>query len=72
MTTYNDNSEQDLAEGVVAREVVKEILNYGVTQLQIRKIIKLLSLELDNHILMKEICSAIEGTDSKKTVLSLQ
>jgi len=39
----------------VAREVVHEIMNYGVSQQQIKQIINLLALELEDNNLMRSI-----------------
>jgi hypothetical protein len=38
-----------------SRDIVKEIMNFGVTQFQIINIIHLLSLELENREAMLEI-----------------
>lgn len=62
-----------LTESVVAREIVQEILNYGVNQLQIQKIIKMLALELEDNKKLKGVCDAIEGIElEKKTELIIQ
>ena len=51
-----------------AREIVQTILDYGVNQTQITQMIFLLSMELDNIDLMKQITKLItqsrEGTKS--------
>lgn len=39
----------------VVREIVSEIMNYGVTQQQIKQIINLLALELEDNNLMRSI-----------------
>lgn len=39
----------------VSREIVQEIMNYGVTQAQILQIINLLALELEDNELMRSI-----------------
>ena len=39
----------------VAREITQEIMNYGVTQQQIKQIINLLALELEDNNLMRSI-----------------
>ena len=47
-------------------------MKYGVSQFQIRKIIKLLALELEDNITMRKICDAVEGVPedtSKKTLI---
>ena len=50
-----------------SREIVKVILQYGVSQEDIVNIIKKLSLELEDTILMKNInkCINNEETDNK-------
>ena len=58
--------EKDLAESVVSREIVQEILKFGVSQYQIQKVIKLLALELEDNKMMKSICGILEGSDNKE------
>ena len=41
------------------RNITKEILNFGVSQKEILKIIENLSMELENTEIMKEICNTI-------------
>ena len=67
-----DKNEKDLTESVVCREITQEILKFGVNQAQIRKIIKLLALELDDNALMKQICQSVgnDNVDSVKTKLT--
>ena len=48
-SSVDHNQEKDLADGVIAREIVQEILKYGVSQFQIEKIINLLALELEDN-----------------------
>lgn len=51
-----------------AREIVQTVLDYGVNQTQITQMIFLLSMELENTDLMKQITNLItqsrEGTKS--------
>ena len=51
-----------------AREIVQTVLDYGVNQTQIAQMIYLLSMELENNDLMKQITNLItqsrEGTKS--------
>jgi|LWDU01.1.fsa_nt_gi hypothetical protein len=44
---------------IACREIVATILDYGIDQNQILKIIKLLSLELENRIIMKKILESL-------------
>ena len=50
-------------DSVVSREIVQEILKFGVTQSQILKIIEVLAMELENRDTMLSI---IECTKSEK------
>ena len=47
--------EKKLQESVVARDITKTIMDYGVSQYQIVKIIYLLSLELENRNMSNDI-----------------
>ena len=46
---------KELADRVKARAIVQEILNFGVTDNQIRETIKMLALELENRETMLKI-----------------
>ena len=61
--------EKDIADSVVCREILQEILKFGVNQYQMRKLIMFLALELDNNALMKKICSALESENRNKLTL---
>ena len=58
--------EGSLLESAKCREIVHEILNFGVNQNQIKQLIKLLALELENNDLMLRI---INAADDKKNVI---
>ena len=58
---------EDLLENAMAREIVQEIMKFGVNQPQILQIINLLALELEDNETMKAIRNLIE--QSKKTPL---
>lgn len=60
-------TEQDAAETFVARQIVQEIMDYGVTQFQIGKVIELLALELENRDLMVRIRDAISDNTANDT-----
>ena len=47
------------------RLIIKEIMDYGVTENQKKQIIKLLSLELEDIAMMKQIADILE--DQKET-----
>ena len=49
------NNPQDLRSIEKSRDIVKEILSFGVTESELIKIIKLLSLELEDTGLMRNI-----------------
>ncbi len=53
------------------REIIKEILDFGVNESQKKQIIKLMALELEDTILMKEIINSVEldkKASSKKLI----
>lgn len=56
-----NNNDPEVLESLKSREIVSEILNFGVTQYQIKKIIKFLSLELEDLKLMRDISSLLEN-----------
>jgi len=47
---------KDVLDSIKAREIVREILDFGVNELQKKKIIKLLALELEDRTTMMKIC----------------
>ena len=59
----------------VAREIVSEVLNFGVSQQQILRVAYLLSLELENKDAMINISNCVKeylenlGTPSKKSII---
>ena len=60
ITKYGKTQNEESLEGnVEAREIVQEILRYGVTQAQILQIAYLLSLELENVEAFQEISGCI-------------
>ena len=52
---------EDLRSLEKCREIASEILRYGVGELEIIKIIDILSLELENTQLMRDIQSALKN-----------
>lgn len=52
---------EDLRSLEKCREIVSEILRYGVGELEIIKIIDILSLELENTQLMRDIQSILKN-----------
>ena len=47
--------EKRTAEAIQAREIVQEILNFGVSQHQLTKIIYLLAIELEDRALLETL-----------------
>ena len=62
------NEEQKIKDKIKAREIVQTILEYGVNQSQLEQMIFILSMELENVSLMKDLTKTItqsrEGTKS--------
>ena len=62
------NEEQKIKDKIKSREIVQTILEYGVNQSQLEQMIFLLSMELENVSLMKDLTKTItqsrEGTKS--------
>ncbi len=52
---------KEVMNSIRAREIVSEILNFGVNQHQMKKIIKFLSLELEDRNLMQKIAGLIDN-----------
>ena len=60
-------TEKDAAETFIARQIVHEIMDYGVTQFQIGKVIELLALELENRELMVKLRDVISNNTANNT-----
>mgnify|MGYP001486229604 CR=1 FL=1 len=60
-------SEKDASETFISRQIVQEIMDYGVSQFQIAKIIELLALELENRDMMVKIRDIIESNTANNT-----
>ena len=58
------NEREDVLSRAKAREIVREIMNFGVSNSQIVYIIKLLSLELEDIQLMNNINSLIDQMEN--------
>ena len=69
---YGQTDEEKWAsESLASREIVSEILNYGVTQRQIMNIAYLLSLELEDRNALQAISGVIkEHLDGETTTAS--
>lgn len=60
-THYGEVAEEkSVKEAIKAREITQEILNFGVNQYQIAKIIYLLSLELENREALQGIAEVLK------------
>ena len=74
MKKYGNTLEEiDAGKSFQCRQIVKEILDFGVTENQKIQIIKLLACELENINLMKEIVSTIKDdsvTEKKKIIIT--
>ena len=54
-------------DSLVARQIVKEIMNFGVTQDQILRICKFLACELEDVSVMKEIVKTVDSHIGEST-----
>tara|TARA_B100001059_G_C17616172_1_gene467098 strand:- start:325 stop:537 length:213 start_codon:yes stop_codon:yes gene_type:complete len=63
------NNAEDLNSISKSRDITQEILNFGVNQNEILKIIELLSFELENVFIMKEISKILKPEQIEKKVL---
>ena len=65
-------TEKDLIveKSIECRNIVKEIIRYGVNEFQKKKIIYLLSLELEDGEIMKEITSLVHTSIEDKNEAS--
>jgi len=71
--TYGSTpQEEDVQSSAKCREIVHEILSFGVDQFQLLTLIKLLSLELENREIMLQITEAINNVLEKKSKLTIE
>ena len=59
----NTKEENDILANAKCREIVHEILNFGVNDGQIKTLIKLLSLELEDRDMMLKINAALTESE---------
>ena len=64
--------EKRIEESIKAREITKTILDYGVSQYQIAKIVYLLALELENRDMSDNIIVAVKPATEEATDESQQ
>ena len=74
MNSLNPNDPKDIKSISKSREITKEILSFGVSQKEIIKVIELLSLELEDTTLMREIKQCLQlnlkdKAETKKEIL---
>lgn len=66
---------KDIVDSIKAREIVNEIVKFGINENQIKKIIKFLSLELEDRNLMLRIAEALENekkvVETKKPLIEM-
>jgi len=55
------DEEKDLQYKIKSRQIINEILDYGVSQKEIKTIIKLLALELEDTLTMKKIINFLDN-----------
>ena len=60
MSTKTINKEKFVPDQAIARQIVSEILNFGVSQQQILSVCYLLSLELEDTEAMKKISTFLD------------
>ena len=71
----NPNDAQDLLSIEKSRNIVKEILDFGVSENEMLKIIELISLELENREIMNNIINIVKNkqqeskTEKKELIL---
>tara|TARA_Y100000592_G_scaffold38385_1_gene60803 strand:+ start:23215 stop:23442 length:228 start_codon:yes stop_codon:yes gene_type:complete len=63
------NNIEDLQSIEKCRNIVKEILRFGVKELEIKKIIGLLSLELEDINCMRQIQAALKKENQQQEVV---
>ncbi len=68
------SKESSLEDSIKCRQIVKEIIAFGVKQESILKIIEFLALELENRDHLQQISSLVkrlqEGDDTRSTLIT--
>lgn len=65
----NTAEREKILQSAKCREILKEIMDFGVNQHQIKTLIKLLALELDDRKMMKDIREAVEGSTKSNIII---
>ena len=60
MNNLDPNNKNDLKSINKVRDIHKEILNFGISQKEITKLIELLCLELEDTQIMREVLSILK------------
>jgi hypothetical protein len=60
MSEQDNSLDHDAVDSIKSRQIVSEILDFGVNQYQLKKILKFLALELEDRDLMLNLCSILE------------
>lgn len=68
--TYKNDKEKDLKESMEAREIVSEIMNFGVSQKQILYIMHDLAMELENANHIRRIRNLLQEITDEGLVIS--
>lgn len=63
------NNVEDLQSIEKCRNIVSEILRFGVKELEVKKIIGLLSLELEDTVCMRQIQSVLKKESQQQEVV---
>lgn len=71
MSSIDIKKNKEIKEQTACREILKEILNFGVSEHQKKFLIRLLALELEDTNMMNRIVDAMSGkeTNSKKLLI---
>lgn len=63
--------ENKIKDNIKAREIVQTVIEYGVNEAQVKQMIYLLALNLEDNDLMREITSLIKQSSEQKTTKSI-
>ncbi len=70
---FGSSTEEDIIQdNIKAREIVQSVLQYGVNQKQIKQIIYLFAMEIEEHDLLRSITGIItkSRTETKSTIMT--
>ena len=66
--SLDSKEKQTMLENIRAREIVQTIMDYGVTQNQIKKILEFLAMELEDRKIMLEVCEILSEDSEMNSV----